>query len=121
LLCVLPLAAGPQVHVAMLQLPSRLRGSFATVAVKSWLPLVRRLAVAGTTATEIAGPPPPGAVVSEPHAASRNRPNAMGSRRGNGSLFMIDPFRGSRRLETKATQRRRPEPSYWWSSRCRAG
>src|SRR3989454_290863 len=101
----------------MLQVTPLLLGSFATVAVKSWLPLVRRLAVAGTTATEIAGPPPLGAIESEPQAGTRNRPNAMGSRRGNGSVFMIDPIRGSRRLEAKATQRRRPEPSYSWSSR----
>ena len=52
----------------MLQVTPLLLGSFVTVAVKSWLLLVRRLAVAGTTATEIAGPPPPGAVVSEPQA-----------------------------------------------------
>src|SRR5690349_23322941 len=105
----------------MLQVTPLLIGSFVTVAVKLWLPLVRRLAVDGTTATEIAGPPPPGAVVSEPQAASRNRPDATESGRDNESVFMIDPIRGSRRLETKATQRPRPEPSYSWSSRCLVG
>jgi len=51
-----PQAAGPPLHPAMLQVTPLLLGSFVTVAVKSWLPLVRRLAVGGTTATETAEP-----------------------------------------------------------------
>src|SRR2546430_402145 len=78
-----------RLHPVMLQVTPLWLGSFAPVAVKSWLPLVRRLALAGTTATEIAGPPPPGAVVSEPHAARTNRLNGVRSRRGTEGVFMI--------------------------------
>src|SRR5438445_11723603 len=56
----------------MLQVTPLLVGSFATVAVKSWLPLVRRLTVSWTMETEIGR----GAGVSgsEPQAATRTKP-----------------------------------------------
>jgi hypothetical protein len=55
----------------MLQVTPVLAGSFATVAVKSWLPPASRLTVAGTTETAIgkgaAGSPP------QPEASATGR------------------------------------------------
>src|SRR5438309_447604 len=90
-----PQADAPPLHPVMLHVTPLLVGSFATVAAKSWLPLVRRLAVDGTTATEIAGPPPPGAVESEPQAASRQRLAPMNDRPGIHSVLM-DPVAATR-------------------------
>src|SRR5207247_11453113 len=91
----LPHTDASPLHAVMLQVTPPLLGSFVTVAVKSWLPLVRRLAVDGTTATEIAGPPPPGAGESEPRAASRQRLAPMNDRPGIHSVLM-DPVAATR-------------------------
>src|SRR5690242_9936940 len=85
----------------MLQVTPRLLGSFATVAVKSWLPLARRLAVDGTTATEIAGPPPAGAVESEPQAARRTRPTPASDRCGSRGVLMTAPCSPPPRTTTR--------------------
>ena len=55
MLLKLPHTDGSPLHPVMLQVTPPLLGSFVTVAVRSWLPLVRRLAVVGTTETETAG------------------------------------------------------------------
>src|SRR5206468_4343280 len=95
----LPHADGPPLHPVMLHVTPLLLGSFVTVAVKSWLALVRRLDERGTTATEIAGPPPPGAVESGLQAASRQRLVPISDRRSIRGVLM-DPVaarRGGRR------------------------
>src|SRR5207247_4533723 len=98
----LPHAAAPPLHPVMLQVTPLLLGSFVTVAVKSWTPLVRRLAEGGATATEIAGPPPPGAVESGLQAASRQRLAPMSDRqRVRGAL--MDPV----------AARQGPRPGRW--------
>src|SRR2546430_17254663 len=83
----------------MLQVTPLLLGSFATMAAKSWLPLVRRLAVVGTMETETAGRPPPGAVESGLQAASRQRLVPISHRRSIRGGFMDPPAarRGPRR------------------------
>src|SRR5437879_805002 len=75
----------------MLQVTPLLLGSFATVAVKSWLPAVRRLAVSGTTETEIGGGA--GVSESEPQAARRTKPaptsDFLGLNSANGDPRLI--------------------------------
>src|SRR5207247_11341942 len=83
----LPHTDASPLHAVMLQVTPLLLGSFVTVAVKSWLPLVRRLAVDGTTATASGGPPR-GAVESEPQAASRQRLAPMSDRQGGRGAVM---------------------------------
>src|SRR5437016_5084955 len=95
MLLKLPHSDASPLHPVMLQVTPPLLGSFVTVAVKSWLPLVRRLAVDGTTETETGGRPLLGAVVSEPHAVTRNTPDAMRSWRGTERVFTVNPFCGS--------------------------
>src|SRR6266581_3461169 len=102
MLLKLPHTDASPLHPVMLQVTPLLLGSFVTVAVKSWLPLVRRLAVDGTTATEITGPPPPGAVESEPQAASRQRLAPMSDRQGVRGALM-DPV----------AARQGPRPGRW--------
>ena len=48
----LPHTDASPLHPVMLHVTPRLLGSFATVAVKAWVPLVKRLALGGTTETE---------------------------------------------------------------------
>src|SRR5947199_8662715 len=88
MLLKLPHTDASPLHPVMLHVTPLLLGSFVTVAVKSWTPLVRRLAVAGTTATEIAGPPPRGAVESEPQAARRTRPTPVSDRCSSRGVLM---------------------------------
>src|SRR5438093_12902252 len=101
----LPHTDASPLHAVMLQVTPPLLGAFVTVAVKSWLPLVRRLAVDGTTATEIAWPAPPGAVES-PQAARRTRPDANSSRRSNAGVLMMDPCCGSKATMCSGPHRR---------------
>ena len=107
----LPQTAGPPLHPVMLQATPRLVGSLVTVAVKSWLPLVRRLAVVGTTETETAGRPPSGAVVSEPQAASSKTPMKGRKRCGICWVFMIAPIRGSKTVLLSLPTARSPMPA----------
>src|SRR5205809_7542287 len=89
MLLKLPHTDASPLHPVMLHVTPLLLGSFVTVAVKSWTPLVRRLAVVGTMETETAGRPLPGAVESGLQAASRQRLVPISHRRSIRGVFMV--------------------------------